>query len=76
MNTITVRLLGGPADGTTRQLPAGPDGEPPARWILTSRDPGAVPAELDHLYQREPEPGPNGTWTMHWVRSDPVGMTE
>ncbi|GEM_PF-5905090 len=72
--TVRVRFTGGCADGTLRDLPAGPDGLPPARWILTGG--GPADAGAGHLYERGPRPGPDDPWPMHWVRTDPVGMTE
>ncbi|ROT32846.1 hypothetical protein [Micromonospora sp. HM5-17] len=72
--TVRVRFTDGPADGTLRDLPSGPDGIPPARWILTGGGPlGAGP---EHLYERGPRPEAGAPWPMRWVRTDPVGMTE
>ncbi|WP_433393370.1 hypothetical protein [Micromonospora sp. KLBMP9576] len=77
MSEVTVRFVGGPAHDLVRELPAGPDGAPPARWILRHPDAVQTPAAggPDHLYQREPPVG-GGTWTMRFVHTYPVGMTE
>ncbi|WP_422771899.1 hypothetical protein ACN28C_01930 [Plantactinospora sp. WMMC1484] len=81
MEWVSVRFAGGPADGATRQLPAGPGGGPPRRWVLNSRDghagqPGPGRPCADHLYELRPGQDADGCWTMAFVRSDPVGMTE
>ncbi|MGI5215100.1 hypothetical protein [Plantactinospora sp. CA-290183] len=72
MGTVTVMLRGGPADGAVRELSAGPDGGPPAVWVLEQRNsvPGMTP-DQDHRYEAEPEPAADGTWTMTYVRSTP-----
>ncbi|MFC7546196.1 hypothetical protein [Plantactinospora sp. GCM10030261] len=68
MSTVSVQFTGGPAGGP-RDLPADPDGRPPARWVVRGHD---VPG--DHLYERV---GPDaGGWTMRFVRTDPMGMTQ
>ena len=76
MGSVTVHFAGGPAHGATRALPAGPDGRPPARWIIshpgTRSEPGP---EADHLYERVYH-DETGNWIMRFVRSDPIGMTE
>ncbi|MER5338175.1 hypothetical protein [Micromonospora sp. NPDC002717] len=77
MGEVTVRFVGGPAHDLVRALPAGPDGSPPARWVLRHPD-GAEAAGgggPDHLYEREHAAG-GGTWTMRFVHTYPVGMTE
>ncbi|MEE6263032.1 hypothetical protein [Plantactinospora sonchi] len=74
MARVTVRFTDGPADGTLLDLPAGPDGLPPARWVLADDRPSGPGAE--HLYARGPRPDQDGRWTLRWVRTDPVGMTE
>ncbi|RIV41337.1 hypothetical protein [Micromonospora radicis] len=73
MSEVTVRFVGGPAHDLIRTLPAGPDGAPPRLWVL--RRPAAAPTPAaDHLYARQ---RPDGTvWTMRFVRTDPVGVTE
>ncbi|MEV4755847.1 hypothetical protein AB0J86_12145 [Micromonospora sp. NPDC049559] len=75
MALVGVHFVGGPADGTVRDLPAGPDGAPPPRWVVAERDAGTG-AERDHLYRRDAVPDDGGGWTMRWVRTDAVGMTE
>jgi hypothetical protein len=69
-----VHFTGGPAHGAIRELPAEPDGRPPVRWILSQRDTPSGP-ELNHLYERG-DRDESGKWTMRFVRSDPIGMTE
>ncbi|MDW5326474.1 hypothetical protein [Plantactinospora sp. KLBMP9567] len=77
MEWVTVRFAGGPADGTARDLPAAPGGRPPRRWVLSSSSDGpAEPPGVDHLYELRPQQEADGCWTMAFVRSDPVGMTE
>jgi hypothetical protein len=74
MSEVTVRFVGGPAHDLVRSLPAGPDGAPPRLWVL--RRPQAAPTPAaDHLYVRQ-RPDGSGTWSMRFVRSDPVGVTE
>ncbi|MCX4472844.1 hypothetical protein C5N14_09740 [Micromonospora sp. MW-13] len=74
MTEVTVRFVGGPAHDLVRQVPAGADGAPPQRWVL--RHPGGSPAPAaDHLYRRD-RPDDTGTWTMRFVRTDPLGMTQ
>ena len=83
MRTVTVRFTGGPAAGLLRDLPVEPDGRPPARWIMTHPEPAGpdtaatAPADAgrDHLYERARLDG-HGVWTMRFVRSDPLGVTE
>lgn len=77
MTQVTVRFVGGPADGASRPLPADSSGRPPSRWILTAptRFEGAEHVTADHLYERDDHSDPDG-WLMRFVRSDPVGMTE
>jgi hypothetical protein len=83
MGSVTVRFTGGPAHGLVRELPADPDGRPPRRWLMGHPvpagggtagpvHPGTGP---DHLYERARVDG-YGTWTMRFVRSDPVGVNE
>ena len=43
-------------------------------FVLTGG--GPADAGAGHLYERGPRPGPDDPWPMHWVRTDPVGMTE
>lgn len=71
-----MRFVGGPADGTARELPAAPGGQPPQRWILSTRGGAPDLPGADHLYELKPEQAPDGIWTLTFVRSDPVGMTE
>ncbi|MFI7576732.1 hypothetical protein [Micromonospora sp. NPDC049497] len=73
MSEVTVRFVGGPAHDLERALPAEPDGGPPARWILRHPD-GGDPGLADHLYERADSRG--GGWTMRFVHTYPVGMTE
>ncbi|MFJ6198906.1 hypothetical protein [Micromonospora sp. NPDC092111] len=77
MSQVTVRFVGGPAHDLVRALPAGPAGEPPARWVL--RHPDAAPAAggggPDHLYQRA-QPAGDGVWTMSFVHTYPIGAGE
>ncbi|MCX4390352.1 hypothetical protein OG777_26005 [Micromonospora peucetia] len=77
MSEVTVRFVGGPAHDLVRALPAEPDGSPPTHWILRHPDDARPPAGggPDHLYQRE-HPVGGGTWTMCFVHTYPVGMTE
>ncbi|WP_200215153.1 hypothetical protein [Micromonospora coerulea] len=77
MAQVRVRFVGGPAHDLVRELPAGPDGAPPQRWIMRHPDHPAVPVAggPDHLYERERRDG-YGTWTMRFVRTDPLGATE
>ncbi|MEV4544556.1 hypothetical protein ACIBXA_27675 [Micromonospora echinaurantiaca] len=77
MSEVTVRFVGGPAHDLVRRLPADDDGAPPPRWVLSHPDgAGSVaPGGPDHLYQRG-RPDGGGTWTMTYVRTDPVGVTE
>ncbi|PZF98098.1 hypothetical protein [Micromonospora deserti] len=76
MSEVTVRFVGGPAHDLVRALPAGPDGHPPARWVLRHPEGGpTVAGAPDHLYERG-RPDGTGTWTMRFVHSYPVGMTE
>ncbi|MEV0002832.1 hypothetical protein AB0H28_11150 [Micromonospora sp. NPDC050980] len=74
MALARVRFVGGPADGLVRELPAGPDGAPPARWIMRRPD---QPADsvADHLYELGGQAGTDG-WTMRFVRTEPFGATE
>ncbi|MGC4896820.1 hypothetical protein [Micromonospora sp. DT31] len=74
MALVRVRFVGGPADELDRDLPAGPDGGPPTRWVLRHPD---SPADgvADHLYQRDDRAGPGG-WTMRYVHTVPFGVTE
>ncbi|MCZ7437997.1 hypothetical protein O7598_16425 [Micromonospora sp. WMMC241] len=74
MALVRVRFVGGPADDVVRDLPAEPDGAPPARWILRHPDRPAGDV-ADHLYERGVRAGPDG-WTMRFVRTDPFGATE
>lgn len=77
MDTVTVRFSGGPLDGVARDLPAEPGGGPPKRWVVSQRDETVEPATgIDHLYELAGEPDIDGAWTMRYVRSDPLGMTE
>ncbi|MGC4806268.1 hypothetical protein [Micromonospora sp. DT233] len=77
MAGVVVRFVGGPADDQVRDVPAGPDGAPPQRWVL--RHPGGsaqpVGAAADHLYARD-RPDDTGTWTMRFIRTYPLGMTQ
>ncbi|MFF5173451.1 hypothetical protein ACFY3U_12515 [Micromonospora sp. NPDC000089] len=76
MSAVTVRFVGGPADELVRELPAEPDGGPPARWVL--RHPDATPSPgggPDHLYARD-RPDGTGAWTMRFVRTYPTGASE
>ncbi|WP_320066228.1 hypothetical protein [Micromonospora sp. RTGN7] len=77
MTEVTVRFVGGPAHDLMREVPAGPDGAPPQRWVL--RHPNGSPTPVggvaDHLYQRD-RPDDTGMWTMRFVRTDPFGMTQ
>ncbi|MGC5052247.1 hypothetical protein ACLQ2S_12425 [Micromonospora sp. DT48] len=74
MSEVTVRFVGGPAHDLVRSLPAGPDGTPPRLWVL--RRPQEAPTSAaDHLYVRQ-RPDGSGTWSMRFVRTDPVGVTE
>ncbi|GAB3937549.1 hypothetical protein [Micromonospora vulcania] len=76
MSEVTVRFVGGPANGLVRQLPAGPDGAPPQRWIMRHPDgTGPVQAGPDHLYERD-QPDDAGGWSMRFVRTDPFGVSE
>lgn len=77
MGEVTVRFVGGPAHDLVRALPAEPDGSPPARWVLRHPDGtgAAGPGGPDHLYERE-HPVAGGAWTMRFVHTYPVGMTE
>ena len=74
MASVRVRFVGGPADELTRDLPAGPDGAPPPRWVLRHPE---EPAEgvADHLYERD-EHAAAGGWTMRYVHTFPFGATE
>ncbi|MDM4718841.1 hypothetical protein QTQ03_04225 [Micromonospora sp. WMMA1363] len=76
MSQVTVRFVGGPAHDLVRPLPADADGTPPTRWVLRHPD-GRGPAVggPDHLYERD-RPDGAGTWTMRFVHSYPVGMSE
>ncbi|MFI7024526.1 hypothetical protein [Micromonospora sp. NPDC049900] len=74
MSEVTVRFVGGPADDLVRALPAGPDGAPPRLWVLRRPESAPDPA-ADHLYARQ-RPDGTGGWTMRFVRTDPVGVTE
>ncbi|MEU5553170.1 MULTISPECIES: hypothetical protein [unclassified Micromonospora] len=74
MSEVTVRFVGGPADDLVRALPAGPDGAPPRLWVLRRPESAPDPA-ADHLYARQ-RPDGTGDWTMRFVRTDPVGVTE
>ena len=77
MSEVTVRFVGGPAHDLLRALPAEPDGTPPMRWIVRHPD-AAGPVTVgaaEHLYEREPPIG-SGGWTMRFVHTYPVGMTE
>jgi hypothetical protein len=76
VDMVTVRFAGGPADGTARELPATPDGGPPRRWVLSSRDEATGAPGEDHLYELSPERSATGAWTMAYVRSDRLGMSE
>ncbi|MBF9134212.1 hypothetical protein I0C86_35555 [Plantactinospora sp. S1510] len=76
METVTVRFVGGPADGTAGELPAAPGGRPPQRWVLSTRDDAFDVPGADHLYELRPEQTSDGIWTLTFVRTDPVGMTE
>ncbi|MFV2103237.1 hypothetical protein [Micromonospora sp. LOL_024] len=74
MDEVSVRFVGGPAHDLVRSLPAGPDGAPPRLWVL--RRPQAAPTPVaDHLYARQ-RPDGAGAWSMRFVRTDPVGVTE
>ncbi|PWU43393.1 hypothetical protein DLJ46_31630 [Micromonospora globispora] len=77
MGMVRVRFVGGPAHDLVRELPAEPDGAPPHRWILRHPDEAPPPGGggPDHLYQRDHRDG-YGTWTMRFVRTDPLGATE
>ncbi|TDC79329.1 hypothetical protein E1193_19280 [Micromonospora sp. KC606] len=77
MGEVAVRFVGGPADGLLRELPAGPDGDPPTQWVVRhpDGDPPAGGAGPDHLYARHPRDG-TGTWTMRFVRTYPLGAGE
>ncbi|WP_036375624.1 hypothetical protein [Micromonospora sp. ATCC 39149] len=77
MAEVTVRFVGGPADNLVRRVPAGPDGAPPQVWVLRHPDQAAAPAGAgaDHRYRRGRRDD-TGTWTMRFVRTDPLGMTE
>ncbi|WBB68933.1 hypothetical protein [Micromonospora sp. WMMD812] len=76
MSEVTVRFVGGPAHDLVRELPAGPDGAPPPRWVMRHpQGTGPVGGGPDHLYERE-RPDGTGTWTMRFVRTDPLGVTE
>ncbi|RKN48714.1 hypothetical protein D7223_11385 [Micromonospora endolithica] len=70
---MTVRFVGGPAHDLERALPAEPDGGPPARWVLRHPD-GQGPVGADHLYERAG--AYRGGWTMRFVHTYPIGMTE
>ena len=74
MASVRVRFVGGPADELTRDLPAGPDGGPPPRWVLRHPE---EPAEgvAAHLYERD-EHAAAGGWTMRYVHTFPFGATE
>ena len=74
MSEVTVRFVGGPANDLVRALPAGPDGTPPRLWVLRRPEAAPTPA-ADHLYARH-RPDGAGEWTMRFVRTDPVGVTE
>ncbi|MFI7079169.1 MULTISPECIES: hypothetical protein [unclassified Micromonospora] len=74
MSEVTVRFVGGPADDLVRALPAGPDGAPPRLWVLRRPESAPDPA-ADHLYARQ-RPDGTGDWTMRFVRTDPVGVSE
>ncbi|MET0414641.1 MAG: hypothetical protein ABW022_01300 [Actinoplanes sp.] len=76
MGEVTVRFVGGPADGLVRPLPAGADGAPPPRWIMRHPD-GTGPTQpgLDHLSERE-QPDSSGGWSMRFVRTDALGVSE
>ncbi|MFC3502305.1 hypothetical protein ACFOOK_15215 [Micromonospora krabiensis] len=76
MSEVTVRFVGGPAHDLVRDLPAEPDGGPPARWVMRHpRGEGPVQGGPDHLYEREGPDG-GGAWTMRFVRTDPLGVSE
>ncbi|MFG1954479.1 hypothetical protein [Micromonospora sp. NPDC048830] len=77
MAEVTVRFVGGPAHDLVREVPAGPDGAPPSRWVLRHPDGSAAPAgtQADHLYERDRRDA-TGVWTMRFVRTDALGMTE
>ncbi|MEH0936137.1 hypothetical protein [Micromonospora psammae] len=77
MAEVTVRFVGGPADDLVRAVPADPDGDPPAHWVMRHPDGGAPPggAGPDHLYARDRRDG-TGVWTMRFVRTYPLGAGE
>ncbi|MBM0232179.1 hypothetical protein JNW91_10070 [Micromonospora sp. STR1_7] len=76
MSEVTVRFVGGPADGLVRQVPAEPDGTPPRRWIMRHPDgTGPVQPGPDHLYERG-QPDGLGGWSMRFVRTDAFGVSE
>ena len=77
MSEVTVRFVGGPAHDLVRALPAGPDGDPPARWVLRHPDGDPAPGGggPDHLYSRGRRDG-TGVWTMSFVHTYPVGAGE
>jgi hypothetical protein len=74
---VRVRFVDGPADGLVREVPAGPDGAPPERWILRHPDGEPDPAGggPDHLYARD-RPDGTGGWAMRFVRTEPFGASE
>jgi len=72
---VRVRFVGGPAHDLVRELPAGPDGAPPPRWLMRHPGRAATPDEADHLYERDRRDG-GGTWTMRYLRTEPFGATE
>ncbi|MBX7266674.1 hypothetical protein KIF24_11915 [Micromonospora sp. Llam7] len=74
MSEVTVRFVGGPAHDLVRSLPAGPDGTPPRLWVLRRQQAPPTPA-ADHLYARQ-RADEAGVWSMRFVRTDPVGVTE
>ncbi|MEU8179627.1 hypothetical protein AB0B86_02490 [Micromonospora sp. NPDC049047] len=76
MGEVTVRFVGGPADGLVRLLPTGSDGAPPPRWIMRHPDgTGPVQPGPDHLYERD-SPDDTGGWRMRFVRTDAYGVSE
>ena len=70
MSTVGVRFEGGPADGELVDLPADGAGRPPTNWVWSRRGDWQA-----HLYENSGTDAQGG-WTMRFVRSDPVGITE
>ncbi|MEU4681444.1 hypothetical protein [Micromonospora sp. NPDC023737] len=76
MGEVNVRFIGGPAHDLVRALPVGSDGGPPTRWIMRHpRGDEPVGGVAEHLYERE-QPDGTGAWTMRYVRTDPLGVSE